>query len=121
MDRLSGMRVLVAEDEFLLAMDLTERLTGHGAEVIGPAGSLAEALDLVTRLPSLDFAILDVNLRSERVYRVASILQGIRVPFVFVTGYQQSSLPVDFRGEKVIGKPIDFPVLLDHLAPSVRA
>ncbi len=121
MDRLSGMRVLVAEDEFLVALDIAERLTSQGAEVIGPAGSLAEAMDLVTRLPILDFAVLDVNLRSERVFRVASILKGIQVPFVFVTGYQQNSLPADFQSETVIGKPIDFPLLLDHLALSVRA
>lgn len=116
MERLDGMRVLVVEDEFLLALDISETLASEGANVIGPAGTLTEALDLVSDWPDLDYAVLDVNLRNEPTFQLATILQDRNVPFVFVTGYQAGVLPPEVRPTRVIGKPIDFARLVDHLA-----
>ena len=65
---LGGRRLLVVEDDYLVAMDLADELTDHGAEVVGPAGSVKEALALVAATPAIDGAVLDINLRDEKVY-----------------------------------------------------
>lgn len=83
---LEGRRVLVVEDEALLALDLEDGLRDVGCDVVGPAGNLAKALELVER-EGLDAAILDVNLAGERVTPVAEILARRGIPFVFATAY----------------------------------
>lgn len=82
---LDGKRILVVEDEPLIAMMVEDMLAELGAQVIGPAGSLAEALLLAEE--QIDAALLDVNLEGERVYPVAERLTVRGVPFVFATGY----------------------------------
>lgn len=81
---LDGKRILVVEDEPLIAMMVEDMLAELGA-VIGPAGSLAEALLLAEE--QIDAALLDVNLEGERVYPVAERLTVRGVPFVIATGY----------------------------------
>ena len=90
---LRGLRVLIAEDQYVLADDLQDGLRAAGAQVVGPVGSVEEALDLASTNTALDRALLDVNLRGEMVYPVADVLleRGIRI--VFVTGYDQEFLP----------------------------
>jgi CheY-like chemotaxis protein len=79
-----GLRVLIVEDEYFLAQDLANRFEQLGAEVIGPAGTVAAALSLVGP-NQIDVAVLDVNLRGERVYPVADLLLQKQTPFVFAT------------------------------------
>jgi ActR/RegA family two-component response regulator len=68
-DALRGRRLLVVEDEYLIAVSLARSLEGDGAEVVGPAGSVRDALALVeAEGDRLDGAVLDINLRDERVY-----------------------------------------------------
>lgn len=68
-DDLSGKRLLVVEDEYMIASDLSRTLEEAGAEVIGPAGSIKDALDILEdESDRLDGAVLDINLRDERVY-----------------------------------------------------
>src|SRR4051794_18564375 len=87
-DALRGRRLLVVEDEYLIAASLARELEGRGAEVVGPAGSVRDALALVeAEGDRLDGAVLDINLRDERVYPVADALVARGVPFIFLTGY----------------------------------
>jgi CheY-like chemotaxis protein len=93
-DGLHGRRLLVVEDEYLVAADLTESLEEMGAQVVGPVGSVEAALEKVrTDGHRLDGAVLDVNLRGERVYPVAEALAAHGVPFVFTTGVRQGRDP----------------------------
>src|SRR3954470_681835 len=89
-----GRRLLIVEDDYLIAADLASSLEELGAEVIGPAGTVEDALELVQRSgETLDGAVLDINLREQRVYPVATALARHGVPFVFVTGYDTVAIP----------------------------
>lgn len=104
---LSGMNILIVEDDFFVAEDLACTLAEEGAAIIGPVGSVAEALDTITRCDALDRAVLDVTLRRETVYPVADLLRRRHVPFVFLTGYDKSSLSERFAEEPMMNKPLD--------------
>ena len=83
---MSGMTVLVVEDDFIVAYDMQMMLEEQGACVLGPAHSLAEARELVATLrPTV--AVLDVNLGGEHVFPLADQLRAQDVPFVFATAY----------------------------------
>lgn len=79
-------KILVVEDEFLVAIQIESILSRAGWRVIGSAGTLASAVSLARKSPC-DAAVLDVNLKGERVDEVASILSERRIPFLFVSGY----------------------------------
>jgi DNA-binding NtrC family response regulator len=98
-------RVLVAEDEMLIAMDLQDMLERLGYEVVGPAGNVAEIRDLLQDGP-IDGAILDVNLRGEQVFSVLPALMAIGMPVVLASGYEDAQLfPSEFRDLPRITKP----------------
>ena len=78
-------RVLVVEDEYLIAMEMAHCLRATGAEIVGPVANAQQALALIEAGP-LDAAVLDVNLRGETVYVVADRLCERRVPYLFATG-----------------------------------
>ena len=82
-------RVLVAEDETIVALELRELLTRLGCQVVGPAGSLAEALELAAldAEQPIDLCVLDVNLQGEISYPVADLLGKRGVPVIYTTGY----------------------------------
>src|SRR5689334_2069717 len=101
---LKGCRVLVAEDEAVAAWLLETVLRRAGCEIIGPLGTLREAL-LRARAGGLDAALLDVNLCGEHVYPVADALATHQIPFVFVTGYRASALPLRFQDRPLCQKP----------------
>ena len=83
-------RVLVAEDEAALALELGETLQGLGCEVIGPVATLPEALRLARQEgDGLDAAILDVNLGGSEVYPLAALLRRLAVPVLYTTGYAE--------------------------------
>ena len=88
--------ILVVEDEFLVAMQIEAVLRGAGWSVIGPAGTFAKAVS-IAQTATCDGAVLDVNLRGERVDDVAKILSGRGIPFVFASGYGRENLPAAFR------------------------
>ena len=123
LDRLRGLRILVVEDTFMLAEELSEFLGELGCETIGPAARARDASELVVA-NALDGALLDVNLsRGETSFPVAADLAGREVPFVFITGYDlDTSFPAEFRGVPRISKPLDLGVLvrtmLRHFAPA---
>ncbi len=92
----AGASILVVEDEFLVAMQIEAVLREAGWNVIGPAGTLAKALGCA-RSAACDGAVLDVNLRGERVDEVARILSERGIPFLFASGYGRENLPPAFR------------------------
>jgi DNA-binding LytR/AlgR family response regulator len=107
-ESLKGRRILVVEDEYLVAADLTASLEALGAEVVGPAASVNQALSLVENHGGrLDGAVLDINLKDERVYPVADVLTARGVPFVFTTGYDAISLPASYASAPRCEKPVD--------------
>src|SRR3954465_1177630 len=109
-DSLRGRRLLIVEDEYFLAEDLSDYFQQLGAEVIGPVGSVSEALKLLS-LAEVHGAILDINLRGERVYPVADALRQRRVPFVFASGYGGETEPAAYADVPRCIKPVDFAVL----------
>lgn len=103
---LNGARILVVEDEPLIALDIGEGLVEAGAVVIGPSSTVASALALVgTR--GLAAAVLDVRLDGETVFPVAAALCARSIPFVFHTGDTEGRkvLTADWPGNEVLSKP----------------
>ncbi|MBB4197945.1 CheY-like chemotaxis protein [Rhodoblastus sphagnicola] len=97
-------RILVIEDEFFVAAHIEHVLEGEGVEVIGPVGSLQEAMQLARNV-TVDGALLDVNIDGGRIDDVAEILARKCVPFVFVTAYGRDNLPPAHREAGVVDKP----------------
>jgi CheY-like chemotaxis protein len=108
---LRDQRVLIVEDEALVAMELARVLTSAGAQVVGPAGSIEEALDLVARHP-IDRAVLDINLGGRMVTPVARALSERAIPFIYLTGYQEPGVD----DGPVLRKPATSELLLGALA-----
>jgi CheY-like chemotaxis protein len=106
--QLKGRRLLVVEDEYLIAADIAAFLEGLGVEVAGPAGSVAEALAVLqSEVDQLDGAVLDVNLGREHVYPVADLLRARGIPFVFTTGYDATAIPSEYGDISRCEKPVD--------------
>lgn len=103
-DRLSGLKVLIVEDESLVSMLIEDALADLGCRVAGVASRIDEALDKAATLP-LDAAILDVNLHGKQTAAVAEILKKRGVPFLFATGYGVSGLPGGFQTAPFLQKP----------------
>jgi CheY-like chemotaxis protein len=106
---LAGRRVLVIEDEYFLADDITRALRSFGAEIIGPIGEMEEASGIVERNQDIDAAVLDINLRSEMIFPIARALRSRDVPFVFTTGYDKSAIKPEFQDVPLWEKPLDIP------------
>ena len=103
---MSGRRILVVEDDYLVATWLTGMLRDWGCEVVGPAPTVAEALALASK-GGFDGAILDVNLRGEHSGPVAELLESHGVPFFFLTGYGSPALlPEELRDRHKLFKPV---------------
>jgi|SRR6185312_2053826 len=99
-----GLRVLVVEDEMLVALLLQEMLAVFGCAVVGPVGRLQKAIDMAKR-EALDLAILDVNINGREVYPVAEVLAARGIPFVFATGYGKGGLRPTYRDCPTLQKP----------------
>jgi PAS domain S-box-containing protein len=102
---IQGRRLLVVEDEPLVALELVSILHEAGAEVIGPATTAAQALDFIGSIP-LDGALLDGNLQGEAVDEIAHALAKNDTPFLFVSGYDANHLPAGFSAA-ALEKPFD--------------
>ncbi len=112
-------RVLVVEDEALIAMMLSDDLAEAGATVIGPAASVGTALQLIEQAAGdggLDAAVLDLNLGGEMVKPVADHLAAHGVPFLFATGYGVGCDLMGHGGRQVLQKPFDADQLLDAVS-----
>ena len=99
-------RVLVVEDEFIIADEIMAMLTDAGYEVIGPVGSLAEAETAMrARLP--DFAVVDANLRGQSSGALVDKLRDKRVPVCLCTGYRVDDMRTAFGDVPILQKPVD--------------
>jgi DNA-binding response OmpR family regulator len=100
-------RVLVVEDEFLIADDLMSVLSAANIEVIGPAHSIGKALSLLATSQGIDAAVLDVNLKGQAAFPIAEALMARGIPFVFTTGYDRRQLEGPYRDIVRFEKPFD--------------
>ncbi len=101
---LAGLRVLVVEDNMLIAVHIEEMLQDLGCVVVGPVGKLDAAMRVVDH-DVLDAAILDVNIRGEHVFPVAERLRARGIPFALASGYGDWALPETFRNQPRLTKP----------------
>lgn len=116
MAKMSGTRVLLVEDEALVALMVEDMLEELGLEVVASAAHVKRACELATTT-SFDLAVLDVNLAGEQVFPVARILRDRRIPFLFSTGYGTPPVEEEFRDAPSIGKPFS----IDQLKEQLRA
>lgn len=113
-------RILVVEDNALLAISLEEMLKQAGAEVVGPAVTLDEAERFAAE-EELSAALLDIRLDDEEIWPVARVLAVRNVPFVFSTGhFDQDSLPAEWLGRPILVKPVGRQKILDALTDVIR-
>ena len=117
---LASRRILVVEDSPLLAEHLQQMLEDFGCVVVGPTGSMATARELATEA-EIDAAVLDVNIRGEKIYAVAAMLAGRNIPFLFASGYADWTLPPEYQDIPRLLKPYRAealrPILEQLLAP----
>ena len=115
---LTGRKVLVVEDDYLVGADLAGMLERAGAEVIGPATSIREALDALGALP--DVATLDVQLGAETSFPIADELAKRGIPFIFATGTAEK-IPSAYRSRLLCQKPLSDRIILKALADTLAA
>ena len=117
---LDGLRVLVVEDEFLVASVIQQMLESAGCAVVGPVARVGDAVAAAETQPC-DAAVLDVNLAGERVDPVADALSRRNVPFAFVTGYIRAGLPRAHAMRPRLCKPFRMADLIDTVSRLVAA
>jgi CheY-like chemotaxis protein len=113
-------RILIVDDEPLIALMVSEWIEELGHGVAGPCRSVASALASIETDPP-DAAILDVSLGNESGYKVAERLAEKSVPFAFATGYAKASLSPAFSHAPVLIKPYDFADLKAVVAEMLKA
>ncbi len=117
---LQGRRILVIEDESLVAMLLETILDDMGCTVVGPESNIDDGLRAATTEGGLDAALLDVNVAGREVFPVAEALKARGVPFVFSTGYGEAGLPEHWRGNPTIQKPFTEGAIRDALMKAMN-
>jgi CheY-like chemotaxis protein len=102
---LKSQRILVIEDEHLVARSICRLFRSWGADVVGPAGTVDEALAVLRATEGITGAMLDINLRGVRAYAVADELVARGIRFVFATGYGEPIIPDRYRQVPILLKP----------------
>jgi DNA-binding response OmpR family regulator len=110
-DAQSPFRVLVVEDEMVIALCIEQCLTAQGHEVVGPVARRDEALRYAAA-PQFDFALLDVNLAGEQVYPVAATLTRKRIPFAFLSGHGARGMRPEWKHAPMLEKPYSCDALI---------
>jgi DNA-binding LytR/AlgR family response regulator len=103
---LRGRSIFIVEDDCVTAMDLAETLSAAGAEIIGPAGTIQNAFQLLAGLQRVDIALLDVEVEGSFVFDIADELMKRAVPIVFTTGYERGEIPERFHAVRHCEKPV---------------
>ncbi|MHA6288605.1 response regulator [Maricaulis sp. CAU 1757] len=104
------MKIFLAEDEVLIALDLSMALEAMNHFVVGPAHDIETARSMA-REEDIDFAVLDLNLSGELSFPIAQILEQRKIPYTFLTGYQLSHLPREYQHAQLLQKPVSMPEL----------
>ena len=112
---LRNCRVLVVEDDYMIADDMQRALEDEGAVVLGPVPSVLKALRVLDIELHVDGAVLDVNLGSEQVFPVADALQMRGIPFLFTTGYNAADIPASWRHIPRLEKPVQMTTVVRAL------
>jgi len=108
---LANRRILIAEDEGLIALDLESMLQGFGCEVVGPLSDIRDILSTIRSQP-VDGALLDVNLRGRQVFEILPEFLSRGIPVVLTSGYDDATLfPRVFRELPRLSKPFDLDTL----------
>jgi DNA-binding response OmpR family regulator len=114
------LRIMVVEDEFIIADEIAAIVEESGHEVMGPFGSIEEAAAMLSADDKPDFAILDANLRGRSSVPVADRLKALGVPFCLCTGYRSDDLHSTFGDAPVLQKPVN-PRALVTVIESIRS
>ena len=117
---LEGVKILIVEDDFLIAEDLHELIVRSGGEVAGSAVTAEQALAMA-ETKSIDVAVLDILLGGGKSGAVAQALRRRGVPFVVATGYGQEAIPEEMRDAPILHKPYSRKDLVDRLRRSLAA
>jgi CheY-like chemotaxis protein len=115
-ETIAGRKVLIVEDEAIVALLLSTGLKNDGWEIIGPASNLEAAYKLLADGAVPDAAVLDINLDGTPIYPLARVLQARNVPFLFFSGYSAPILEPNFKDVKLIGKPTRVHIVCEELA-----
>ena len=113
-------RILVVDDNALVAFELGQALESAGFEVIGPAPSVAQALTLIKER-ICHAAVLDINLHGETSEAVAHVLAALRIPFMTMTGYARTQQPPVFERVPHFTKPVPSAVIVAELRKMLPA
>lgn len=108
------MRILILEDDPLIALDLRDIVEECGHEVIGLCDTISELRTLLDR--AADFALLDVDLPDGKSYDLATRLSADRVPFAFLSGSRRGELPEHLRSARFVSKPYNAAAIRNMLA-----
>jgi CheY-like chemotaxis protein len=112
-------RILVVEDEYLIAMSLADALQNAGSVVVGPVPSVDKAIQKIESEPHIDAAVVDVNLGGVLAYAVADMLIARKIPFVFTSGYEDNVLRRRYAQVKNCPKPYLFQAMEEALVEAM--
>jgi len=101
---LDGRRVLVVEDSPVVAAACEDMLRDMGCAVIGPATTMAAALQMATE-EEAGAAIVDINIRGDKAFPVLKILLARSIPFLLTSGYADWTMPEEWQGQTRLAKP----------------
>ena len=116
---LRDLRILVVEDEYLIAMSLADALENAGSVVVGPVPSVDKAIQKIESEPHIDAAVVDVNLGGVLAYAVADMLIARKIPFVFTSGYEDNVLRNRYAQVKNCPKPYLFRAMEEALVEAM--
>jgi CheY-like chemotaxis protein len=112
-------RILIVEDEYLIAMSLQDVLENAGSVVVGPVPSVEKAIKTIELDPHIDAAVVDVNLGGVLAYPVADMLIARKIPFVFTSGYEDNVLRNRYAQVKNCPKPYLFRAMEEALVEAM--
>jgi DNA-binding LytR/AlgR family response regulator len=119
--RLQGRRILVVDDDYLVALVVIDFLEDAGAEILGPLGQADEAIAFIEAIrTTIDGAVLDVNLHGAKSYPVADALAAHRIGFIFATGYAAEAVDASYRKYLRCEKPFNELTLVATLAKAIQ-
>ena len=116
---LRDLRILVVEDEFLIAMNLVDALENAGSFVLGPVASVAKAISKIESEAYIDAAVVDVNLGGLLAFPVADMLVARKIPFIFTSGYEDNVLKTRYSQVKNCLKPYHFRAMEEALVEAM--
>ena len=116
---MTGKRILIVEDEVLIAISLEAALSDGGLTPVGPFSRVDKAV-AAAETEALDAAVLDVNLAGAKVFPVADALAARDIAFLFLTGYVTGQLPREYRGTTILAKPFQGRQIVDCILKLLR-